>query len=99
MADPLLSSAAVSPGVPSPQRQPAASLEAAAQGFEAVFLTEMLKHAGLGQARNAFGGGPGEAGFSGMLVREYAQAIAATGTTGIAEAVARRLATLTGADT
>jgi len=70
-----------------PDNAPRAQIRAAAERFEAVFLTEMLSHSGLGQMREHFNGGVGERGFSGFLVREYAERIAATGTTGIADRI------------
>jgi len=66
-------------------------VDRAAVAFEAVFLAEMLGHAGLGEARGSFGGGAGEDAFSGMLVREYARSIAESGGTGIAEGIERAL--------
>lgn len=73
-----------------------ASLERAAKEFEAVFLSEMLTHAGLGAVPETFGGGVGEEGFSGMLVREYAERIAQTGRIGIAEQVFEALVARSG---
>ncbi len=59
----------------------------AAQEFEAVFLTEMLKHAGLGQMPETMNGGVGEAAFSDFLAREYAMGIAKSRSIGIADRV------------
>lgn len=64
----------------------------AAQSLEATFLAEMLKGAGLGQAREDFGGGAGEAQFSSMLVDRYAEALSDGGGIGLAEAIYRSLA-------
>lgn len=67
-------------------------LRQAATEFEAVFLAEMLRHAGLGAVRDGpGGGGAGEQGFSGMLVREYAGEIARQGGTGLADQVYRAM--------
>lgn len=60
--------------------------------FEAVFLAEMLKHSGVGKPQEAFGGGAGEAAFSGMLTQEYAHALAAKGGVGLADRIAADLA-------
>ena len=59
----------------------------APQAFETVLLTEMLKHAGVGQMPGTFNGGVGEAAFADMLTREYAHAIARSGSFGLAESV------------
>lgn len=61
------------------------------QDLEASFLAEMLKSAGLGQARGAFGGGPGEDQFSSFLIREYADEAARTGGIGLRESIYRSL--------
>ena len=60
-------------------------LRAAAEAFEAQFLTEMLGHAGLGAPRSAFGGGPGEEAFASLLVREHAKLLVERGGIGLAE--------------
>jgi Rod binding domain-containing protein len=79
-----------------PSKQPSMPMEndnrrAVAERFEAAFLAEMLRHSGLGQMPDHFNGGAGEAVFSGTLVQEYANRIAATGTLGIADRVYRTL--------
>jgi Rod binding domain-containing protein len=96
MPDPVSMTAQA--GLPDPAGRGAADGPAApeavrrtAVAFEAVFLTEMLSHAGLGEARESFGGGPGEARFAGMLAREYGAALARQGGVGIAEHVFRAL--------
>ena len=68
-------------------------LRALAKKFEASFLTEMLKHTGIGEAREAFGGGPGEQAFSEFLVREYAGKISETAAIGLADRVYSALLT------
>lgn len=64
---------------------PVSPLYRAAQEFEAVFLAEMLEHAGLGRTREGFGGGAGEAAFGDMLTREWAESLARRGGVGLAE--------------
>lgn len=66
-------------------------LRAVAERFESAFLAEMLRHSGLGKMPDSFNGGAGEAAFSGTLVQEYANRIAATGSLGIAERIYRTL--------
>ncbi|WP_373320019.1 rod-binding protein [Ruegeria spongiae] len=53
--------------------------------MEATFLAEMLKSAGFGATRGAFGGGAGEDQFSSMLVREQALQITRAGGIGLTE--------------
>lgn len=67
-------------------------LWAVAQDLEASFLAEMLKSAGLGQARGDMGGGAGEDQFSSFLVREYADAAVRAGGIGLSESIYRALA-------
>jgi Rod binding domain-containing protein len=63
-----------------PQKLKAASVE-----LEAAFLAEMLKSAGLGQARSSFGGGAGEDQFASFLVQQQAQQMAKAGGIGLSE--------------
>lgn len=81
----------LSPAAPAPASPVRPSKEAAlrkvAQELEATFLSEMLKHAGLGEARDAFGGGPGEAQFASMLRDAQAREMALQGGIGLAEAI------------
>lgn len=63
------------------------ALRAAAEALEAQFLTEMLKSAGFGEARESFGGGVGEEQFSSYLRREQATEMARTGGIGLAESI------------
>ncbi len=58
-----------------------------AVALEASFLTEMLKYAGHGESRNAFGGGKGEDAFASLLVREQATLMAESGGIGLAEQI------------
>jgi Rod binding domain-containing protein len=85
-----------SPG-PAPQASPRkagpdeAAVREAAQAFEAAFLAEMLKAAGLGRSPEAFGGGAGEDQFGSFLVAEQAKAMVAAGGLGIGETVFRAM--------
>ncbi|MFL4469463.1 rod-binding protein [Tateyamaria armeniaca] len=63
------------------------ALRAAAEKLEATFLAEMLKSAGLGETRDAFGGGAGEDQFSSFLVQAQAEEMVAAGGLGLAEAL------------
>lgn len=74
-------------------------LRAVARAFEAVFLAEMLGHAGLGAGREGpGGGGVGEAAFSSLLAREWAEGLAARGGIGLADHIERALAARGGGD-
>lgn len=64
-----------------------APLRAAARALEAQFLAEMLKSAGLGEARESFGGGIGEEQFASFLRGEQAEAMARNGGIGLAESI------------
>ncbi|SLN63212.1 rod-binding protein [Roseisalinus antarcticus] len=81
--DPIRSS--LPPEVPQPSQD--ARLRDAAQRLEAAFLSEMLKTAGLGKARDAFGGGAGEEQFGSFLVDEQARAMVEAGGIGLAESL------------
>ncbi len=63
------------------------ALRDAAQKLEATFLAEMLKAAGLGQTRTAFGGGAGEDQFSSFLVQAQAEEMVTAGGIGLAESL------------
>lgn len=71
----------------SPSQPPAYSqkLREAAIELEAAFLSEMLKSAGLGKARQSFGGGAGEDQFASFLVQHQARALARSGGVGLSE--------------
>jgi len=58
-----------------------------AKDLEASFLAEMLKSAGLGKARDSFGGGIGEDQFTSLLVREQARAMVESGGIGLAQSL------------
>ncbi|QHQ36438.1 rod-binding protein [Algicella marina] len=62
-----------------------------AKEFEAAFLAEMLKAAGVGKPLQTFGGGAGEEAFSGFLVQEYANQVVATGGLGLAASIVNAL--------
>jgi Rod binding domain-containing protein len=62
--------------------------KAAAQDFEAVFLSEMFSHIFDGlDVDPLFGGGEGEKMFRGLLVNEYGKAMARQGGVGLADSV------------
>ncbi|WP_050526135.1 rod-binding protein [Pseudorhodobacter aquimaris] len=72
------------PPKPNPLREKAAELEAA-------FLAEMLGYAGLGAARDSFGGGIGEEQFSSFLRQEQATAMVKAGGIGLTEVLFRAM--------
>lgn len=69
-----------------------ASAKKAAQGFEAVFLSQMFGQMfqGLGPDK-MFGGGQGEEMFRSMLLDEYSKSIVKRGGVGIADSVMHSL--------
>ena len=69
-----------------------AELRAVATEFEAVFLAQMLDHAGVGKTPEAFGGGAGEEAFRGHLIDEQARLMADRGGIGLAETIFRAMA-------
>jgi Rod binding domain-containing protein len=88
MSDLTLSPVTQSPLTP--RRE--AELRGAAQELEAAFLSEMLRHGGLGTPRDSFGGGHGEDQFASFLRTEQARAMAAGGGIGLAESLFNALA-------
>jgi peptidoglycan hydrolase FlgJ len=68
------------------------ALRAKSQELEAAFLAEMLSHAGLGAARDSFGGGIGEEQFASFLRSEQAKAFVSQGGVGLAEHFFRAIA-------
>ncbi len=69
---------------------PAARLEelrSSATALEASFLSEMLRHTGIGTPRQVTGGGPGEEAFAGFLADAYGTALAARGGIGLSEQI------------
>ncbi len=79
------------PTLPQVSKDVDPNLMEVARELEASFLTEMLKAAGVGEARKTFGGGAGEDQFSSFLVREYADATVRAGGIGLAESIYRSL--------
>ncbi len=64
------------------------AIDKAAQEFEAVFLTEMMKPMFEGiEPDPMFGGGKGEEVFQGMLLEQYGKTMAQRGGVGIADMV------------
>lgn len=63
------------------------ALRDAARALEAGFLAEMLKAAGLHDTGSSFSGGAGEEQFASFLIEAQADAIAAAGGLGLAEAI------------
>ncbi len=72
---------------PPPRADTNAKLHQLAQDLEASFLSEMLGHAGLGAARDSFGGGIGEQQFESFLRQEQAAAMVKSGGIGLAESL------------
>jgi Rod binding domain-containing protein len=78
-------------GVETPGSE-AGALRAVARDLETAFISEMLKHSGLGEARSGLGGGgPGEEQFASMLRSEHARLLAERGGIGLAEDIFRTL--------
>jgi flagellar protein FlgJ len=69
-----------------------------AKALEAAFLTEMLRHSGLGEQQNTFGGGIGETQFTSFLREAQAKAMVDAGGIGLAEMLMRSLAQRGGND-
>jgi Rod binding domain-containing protein len=64
-----------------------AKLFKVAQDLEASFLSEMLKSAGFGKPRDAFGGGSGEEQFGSFLRQAQAEEMVKTGGIGLAQSL------------
>ncbi len=73
-------------------------LRRVATEFEAVFLAQMLKHAGVGKNPEGFDGGPGEDAFADMLTGEQARLMAGAGGIGLAEQLFQSLLAKEGLD-
>ncbi|MEM7058374.1 MAG: rod-binding protein [Pseudomonadota bacterium] len=69
-----------------------APLRELAQKFETAFLSEMLRHTGLGKMPDGFNGGAGEARFSGFLIEAYAKDLTRSGQIGLADRIYQDLA-------
>lgn len=76
------------PAQPTPRD---AALMKQAKALEASFLSEMLGHAGMGEARDSFGGGVGEEQFASFLRQEQAKQMVEKGGIGLAEHLFRAL--------
>ena len=74
---------------PVPPRQTA--IREAAKNLEAAFLSEMLKSAGLGAMKGAFGGGVGEDQFASLMRQEQARMMVEGGGIGLAEHLVRSM--------
>lgn len=67
-------------------------IRAAAEEFEAVFVSEMLRPVFEQlETDGLFGGGSGERMYRSLLVQEYGRAISRTGGLGVADAVEREM--------
>lgn len=80
-------SSAIGAKQPAPTDKRDAALFQAAQDLEASFLTEMLKAAGFGKPRDAYGGGVGEEQFGSFLRQEQAKEMVQQGGIGLAESL------------
>ena len=80
----------ITPTVAHPLRRDVALMQQA-KALEASFLSEMLGHAGMGEARDAFGGGAGEEQFASFLRQEQAKQMVEKGGIGLAEQLFRAL--------
>ncbi|NCO16848.1 MAG: hypothetical protein GW902_06415 [Alphaproteobacteria bacterium] len=69
-----------------------AELRGVATQFEAVFLAQMMQHAGVGKGAEGFDGGAGEDAFRGQLIAEQAKLMADKGGIGLAEQLFQALA-------
>jgi Rod binding domain-containing protein len=89
MTDPILNLPPPRGTLPKPEAE--TRLHKLAQDLEATFLSEMLVYAGLGQTRDAFGGGAGEEQFASFLRQEQATAMVKAGGIGLAESLFRAM--------
>ena len=67
------------------------ALMEAVRQLETTFLSEMLKVAGLGKARDALGGGAGEDQFASFLRQAQAEEMVKSGGIGLAESLYQAL--------
>lgn len=68
------------------------AIEEAAQDFEAVFITEMLKPMFKGiETDGMFGGGKGEEIFRGQMLQEYGKIMAENGGIGLADQIKQEM--------
>ncbi len=75
------------PPAGSPRPDATEPLRTAAEELEVVFLSEMLKSAGLHKAPESFGGGSGEDQFQSLLIRAQAEEMVKSGGIGLAESL------------
>ena len=80
------------------QSAPKTVLRTKVEALEAAFLAEMLRHSGLGEQQNTFGGGIGETQFASFLREAQAKAMVDAGGIGLAEMLMRSLAQRGGND-
>lgn len=66
---------------------PSIRLRKVAEDLEATFLSEMLKSAGVGKTREAFGGGIGEDQFGSFLRDAQAKEMVRAGGIGLSETI------------
>jgi Rod binding domain-containing protein len=78
-----------------PEPKAASRLDAAAEDFEAVFLTQMMQamFSGLGK-EGPLGGGEGGDAYRSMLADQYGRTIASSGGVGLSDHVRRELVAL-----
>jgi len=74
-----------------PINPPLNTLREKAAELETAFLAEMLGFAGLGSARESFGGGIGEEQFSSFMRHEQAQGMVKAGGIGLTEVLFRAM--------
>jgi Rod binding domain-containing protein len=87
-AAPAAARRSASPGTPD-------SARAAAEEFEAMFVSQMLGSMFEGiETDGMFGGGHGEKVFRSLLVQEYGKIVARAGGIGLADAVQRQILTM-----
>lgn len=78
-----------------PKAKKADKIDAAAQDFEAVFLTQMMERMFTGISKEGpLGEGAGGGAYRSMLADQYGKTIAASGGIGLADQVRRELITL-----
>ena len=87
MTDPVARPPAAPPtnAAITPERE--AALMESARALEASFLAEMLGAAGMGETREAMGGGAGEDAFGSLLTRAQAEEMAKAGGIGLARSI------------
>jgi Rod binding domain-containing protein len=85
------------PAQSAPATNDRSALRASAEAFEAVFLAEMLKSAGIGRAREGLGGGgAGEDAFASFFADIHARALVARGGIGLADRIEAALVARSG---